>query len=216
MNTIRISSRMRWLLLALSTVLVAGCTEIGNMQEQPKYADPYDESVVFGVAAPELDPNAVPIGALREDQLLYAGRVDGELADEFPVEVNEALLLEGQRLYNGFCSPCHGYVGYGDGVISLEGFAPPASFHDPVIRAKPAGHYYDVIVNGQLVMFSYASRIPDPEDRWAIVAYIRALQLSQSATLQDLPEDLQAEFAAAVRASEAAPPAEDMSSGTGR
>ncbi|NDJ84935.1 MAG: cytochrome c [Chloroflexi bacterium] len=192
-----------WLLaLMLSVIMLAGCTEIGNMQEQPKHQKPYDESETFGAAAQDLDPNAIPVGFLREDAHLYTGRVGGELVDTFPMELTEDMILEGKRLYEGFCAPCHGYSGYGDGVVAKEGFREPASYHSDQLRAQPVGHFYEVITNGQGTMYSYASRIA-PEDRWAIVAYIRTLQLSQHASLEALPDDIKADFGSSDAATDA-------------
>lgn len=179
--------------LVLLLLLITGCTEIGNMQEQPKLHSPYDESDEFGAAARDLDPNAVPVGFLRDDDHFYTGIVDEEFVEDFPMEITEEMLIDGESKYNGFCSPCHGYSGYGDGVLAREGFPPPASFHNEDIRNQPVGHYFDVITNGQLSMFSYAARL-EPAERWAVIAYIRAMQLSQFVALEDLPASLQTEF----------------------
>jgi mono/diheme cytochrome c family protein len=140
-----------------------------------------------------LDPNAVPVGFLREDNHLYAGLVDGEPAETLPFELTQDVLDEGQRQYQAFCAPCHGIAGYGDGVISLEGFPRPASYHTAELRAQPVGHFFQVITNGVGNMYSYASRI-SPENRWAIAAYIRALQISQEADFATLPDEVQAQF----------------------
>lgn len=181
------------LVLVAGVLFLAAC---GNMREQPKLAEPYAASPTFGVAAREILTQTVPVGQLREDELLYTGMIDGEPADVFPFEVTRAVLERGQEQFNSFCTPCHGYAGYGDGVISEEGFPKPASFHEPEIRAMPVGHYFDVITNGQNAMYSYAARVA-PDDRWAITAYIRALQFSQNATVDALPPDVQDELQAA-------------------
>jgi len=175
-------------------VLASGC---GNLGEQPKLHDPYAESPTFGRAIREPLPQAVPVGHLNEDQHLYAGMVDGAFAEDFPMALTATMVREGQELYNGFCSPCHGYSGYGNGVVIQEGFTQPQSFHLEEVRNKPVGHYFNVITNGQNSMYSYAGRI-EPEERWAIVAYIRALQLSQNATLEELPQEVQDEFETAA------------------
>ncbi|NDJ59788.1 MAG: c-type cytochrome [Chloroflexi bacterium] len=185
--------RLRRLALVLVVVLVAaGCD---NMRDQAKFHDPYAPSETFGAAARNLDPNAVPVGFERTDEHLYEGTVDGRLADSFPFEITRETLEEGQRLYDGFCSACHGYSGYGDGVVAAEGYPmpAPASYHIERLRDMPDGYYFQVITDGFGQMFSLASRI-QPEDRWAIVAYVRALQLSQNATFDDLPPELQGEF----------------------
>lgn len=178
----------------LVLLLVAACS---NMQEQPKLHDPFSESPTFGTGAREILPEAVPVGFLREDEHLYYGTINGELADSFPMELTEETLLRGQQLYEAFCTPCHGYSGYGDGIVTLEGFTRPNSFHITEVRNAPLGHFYQVITNGQNSMYSYASRI-EPEDRWAVVAYIQALQISQNMSYGDLPEAIQAEFDANV------------------
>lgn len=179
--------------LATGVLLLAAC---GNMRVQPKFTDPYAASPTFGTAAREILTQTVPIGHLREDELLYTGMTDGQPADVFPFEVTREVLERGQEEFNTFCTPCHGYAGYGDGVLSEEGFPKPASFHDEEIRSKPVGHYFDVITHGQNAMYSYASRV-EPADRWAIAAYIRALQLSQNAMVESLPDDVRSELEAA-------------------
>jgi hypothetical protein len=98
------------------------------------------------------------------------------------------VLKRGQERYNIFCSPCHGYDGYGQGEIVQRGFKQPTSFHEERLRTAPLGYFFGVITNGFGTMYSYASRV-QPEDRWAITAYIRALQLSQNATLDDVPRE---------------------------
>ncbi|MGJ3239678.1 MAG: c-type cytochrome [Anaerolineae bacterium] len=166
----------------------------GNLREQPSYRA-YEPSDVFGSSAWELDENAVAVGLLNEDEHLYNGTVDGSYAESFPFEITEDMLAEGQRWYEGFCSPCHGYSGYGDGVIRLEGYPSPGprSHHDDELRAAPVGFYFDVITNGSEsgLMWPLASRIP-PEQRWAIIAYIRALQFSQNADMSTMGPDVQA------------------------
>jgi hypothetical protein len=174
------------LALVLALLLLAGC---GNMRYQPKLAEPYDASPNFEYAARVLLPEVVPVGYLNEEGLSAGGLIGDELTDEFPVELTEEFILRGQERYDIFCTPCHGYVGYGDGVLAEEGIR-PASFHDEEIRAKPVGHYVQVIAEGQGIMYNYAARVP-PEDRWAIAAYIRTLQFSQDVDLNELPEDLQ-------------------------
>jgi mono/diheme cytochrome c family protein len=96
------------------------------------------------------------------------------------------MIERGQQRYNIYCSPCHSRTGDGRGMIVQRGFPPPPSFHDQRLRDAPAGHFFNVITKGYGAMYSYASRIP-VDDRWAIVAYIRALQLSQHATIDDVP-----------------------------
>ena len=97
------------------------------------------------------------------------------------------LLARGQERYGIYCSPCHGLSGNGDGMIVRRGFPAPPSYHSARLRAAPAKHFFDVITNGYGVMYSYAARV-EPRDRWAIVAYIRALQESRNAKLADIPD----------------------------
>lgn len=168
----------------LFTCLLAGIfilSACGNLREQPKYNKPYDASPIFGSAARQLDPNAVPIGYLREDDHLYRGLVNGEPAETYPFEITSAILDEGRRLYEGYCSACHGYSGYGNGVTTLEGYPQPGprSFHEDALRDAPNGRYFNAITNGVGTMFSYGARIT-PEERWAIIAYVRAMQYSQN------------------------------------
>jgi cytochrome c553 len=190
--THRASSRRPYLLLiALTLLLMAGCR---NMQQQPKLADPYDESVLFGRAAREILPEAVPVGFLRDDELLHTGMQNGEMATEFPFPITREILETGRSQYNAFCAPCHGYAGYGDGVIVVEGFPMAQSFHTEEFRAAPVGRIYRAIAYGAGVMYDYAARVP-VENRWAIAAYIRALQLSQNTAYDDLPAEIQAQLA---------------------
>lgn len=182
------------LCLGFCLLWLTGC---GNMAEQPKLDDPYGRSPVFGRAARDILPETVPVGFLREDEHMYAGTLNGEWVDTFPMEVTQETLELGETKYEAFCSPCHGYDGYGNGIIVEEGFPPAQSFHTEEFRNAPVGRFYQAITNGQGVMFSYASRV-QPEERWAIIAYIRALQLSQNASFADLPPELQAEFNASA------------------
>jgi mono/diheme cytochrome c family protein len=185
--------------LAVCALGVAAC---GNMREQPKLAEPFAPSPSFGVAAREILTQTVPVGFLQEDELRYGGTIGGQPADLFPQPVTRDLIERGQEQYNTFCSPCHGFVGNGDGVVVQRGYPAPPSLHDSEIVAKPAGHYFQVITNGQNTMYSYAGRV-EPDDRWAIVAYIRALQLSQNAPVNTLPADDQDQIQAAAPAKEA-------------
>lgn len=172
------------LALLLGMLVLSAC---GNLRDQPKLKT-YDASPTFGTAARNLEPGTVPVGYLRADEALYQGTQGGEPVTNFPIELTEDVLREGRRQYEGFCAPCHGYGGYGDGVIALEGYPQPApvSYHDERLRQAPNGYFFQVITNGKGQMFSYASRI-SPENRWAIVAYIRALQISQNASIPAQP-----------------------------
>lgn len=176
-------------LVLVGTLVLAGC---GNMQEQPRL-ETYDPSPNFGTAAREILPEAVPVGFQNDNTHLAYGEIDGELAETFPFEITAEVIAEGQRQYEGFCTPCHGFDGGGEGVIALKGYPQPASYHTDYLREQPVGHIYQVIANGKGQMYSYGSRL-SVEERWAVVAYVRALQYSQYAPLTDLPEELRAEF----------------------
>ncbi len=166
-------------------LLVTGCRQ--DMHDQPKYT-PYSASDFFadGRSARPLVAGTVARGHLRADALLYEGKVDGQLATVFPFAVTAAVMARGQERFNIFCSACHGLAGQGDGMIVRRGFRRPTSFHDERLRQVPPGYVYDVITNGFGAMPDYAAQIP-VEDRWAIVAYVRALQRSQHATIGDVP-----------------------------
>jgi hypothetical protein len=174
-------------LLAASAMLFSGCRL--DMHIQPKYL-PYDPTTFFDDGRSERQPvpGTVARGQLRLDELLYTGKENGVEANRFPFPITHEDLERGRQRYNIYCTPCHDYTGSGRGVIVLRGFPPPPSYHIDRLRAAPVGHFFDVMTNGFGSMYSYASRI-DPEDRWRIAAYIRVLQLSQHATLQDVPAE---------------------------
>ena len=165
--------------------LLAACQQ--QMRDQPKYK-PLAPSTFFkdGRSSRHLVPGTVARGYLKTDAHLYTGTVNGNVADTFPFPVTREILKRGQERYNIFCSPCHDHIGTGRGMIVQRGFQPPPSFHIERLRQAPVGHFFSAVTNGFGAMYSYASRIP-PRDRWAIIAYIRALQLSQRATLADVP-----------------------------
>jgi hypothetical protein len=169
-------------------LLLTGCWF--DMRQQPK-VKPLEPSDFFldGQSARPLLPNTVAQGHLELDTQFYEGKnEDGTLVEIFPLEITPEVMERGQEQYNIFCSPCHGAVGNGQGMIVQRGFQAPPSFHIPRLREAPPGHFFDVMTNGFGAMYSYASRVP-PEDRWAITAYIQALQLSQNATLDDVPPE---------------------------
>ena len=132
-------------------------------------------------------PGTVARGELRINQAMYAGKVNGAPVDSFPFPITRKDLERGRERYNIYCTPCHDYTGSGHGMIVERGFPPPPSYHIDRLREAPVGHFFDVMTNGYGTMYSYASRI-SVKDRWRIAAYIRALQLSQHATLNDVPE----------------------------
>jgi len=190
MLTLTHHTRTRTLVVGVVALLLAlaGCN---NMVDSP-YLETYDASDTFGRAARELDPNAIAVGHLEADEAFYRGTVDGQYIDELPIEITEDVLQRGQEQYNAFCAVCHGYSGHGNGVVTQEGFA-AQSFYDRRIAFQPVGRYYETITLGRGNMYNYAARI-EPADRWAIVAYMEALKISQSSTYDDLSADLQAEL----------------------
>lgn len=175
---------------AAAIALAGGCDIRRNMYDQPKF-ETYEATDFFGDgrSSRPLVPGTVPRGFLRDDEHLYDGRVDGQFAVEFPMPVTQELLARGRERFNIYCSPCHGQAGYGDGMVVQRGYKRPASYHEDRLRDIPNGYFYDVIKNGFGVMPSYSYQVPRPEDRWAIVAYVRALQLSQYAEFGVLPEE---------------------------
>ena len=185
----------RWTLAALALlILCAGCRL--DMHVQPRY-NPYDPSDFFGDGQSARLPVAgtFPRGEMTSgpQELLFTGKVNGQISDVFPYAVTQEMVERGRQRYNVFCSPCHGYSGDGDGMIVQRGFRHPPSFHEDRMATASAGHYFDVISNGFGVMYPYGYRVP-PRDRWAIIAYIRALQLSRKVQIGDLPEAEQAKL----------------------
>ncbi len=179
----------------LAAMLLAGCYS-QQMATQPRY-DPLEPSALFrdGQAARQPVPDTVARGERREDTLLYTGTENGLPADRFPFPVTRDVLVRGQDRFQVFCSPCHGLAGYGDGMVVQRGFIPPPSFHTDALRQAPVGHIFQVATNGLGAMPSYAQQVP-VRDRWAIVAYVRALQLSQHADVGQLPAELRQQLQA--------------------
>jgi Cytochrome C oxidase, cbb3-type, subunit III len=182
-------TRLRpWLAAALAlAVWSLACRR--DMQVQPRY-NPYDASNFFdnGRSARQPVPGTVARSELRVDELLYTGKLNGADSPVFPFPITRADLERGQLEYNIYCSPCHDYTGTGRGMIVLRGFPQPPSFHAPRLVQAAAGHFFDVMTNGFGVMYPYNDRVT-PVDRWRIAAYIRALQLSQNASLADVPAE---------------------------
>ena len=160
------------------------------MHNQPRYK-PYAESELFSdhrSERPQVE-GAVARGHLRIDQARYSGKLnDGGDVDAFPFPITRDDLARGQQRFNIYCSPCHSRLGDGNGLVVQRGFRQPPSYHIDRLKQAPVGHFFDVITNGFGAMASYATRVA-PDDRWRIIAYIRALQLSESATINDVPPD---------------------------
>src|SRR5215469_15628465 len=172
-------------LALMAVVSVSGCRL--DMHLQPKYL-PYAPTQFFHDGRSERQPveGTVARGQLRLDELLYTGRENGVESNRFPFPMTRADLERGRERYNVFCTPCHDYTGSGNGMIVQRGFPHPPSYHIDRLRNAPVGHFFGVMTSGFGEMYSYGSRI-DPADRWRIAAYIRALQLSQHATVEDVP-----------------------------
>jgi len=166
--------------------LLSGCEYLRqDMANQPKNkALSPSDFFADGRSERPLIENTVPRGSLVNDE--FALPKD---SNNFPLPVNLETLQRGEERYKIFCSPCHGLQGDGNGMVALRGVKHPPSFHIDRLRNSPTGYYYDVITNGFGVMYSYNAQIP-PRDRWLIIAYIRALQLSRNAHAADLPADL--------------------------
>jgi mono/diheme cytochrome c family protein len=178
------------MLLALTGL--TACTQ--KMADQPRY-NPLTASDFFpdGMSARPLADGTVARGHLRNDELFYTGRSGKILATTFPFPVTREVLDRGRERFDIFCAPCHGRLGKGDGIVVQRGMRAPPSYHIDRLREAPPGHFFDAITNGFGAMASSASRIP-PRDRWAIIAYIRALQLSQNATVADVPAEERQKF----------------------
>ena len=178
--------RLLPLVAAASALLIGGCRQGLYNQQKLK---PLRPSALFsdGSSARPLPAGTVPRGFLREDRVLWAAQgPDGKFVTEIPVPVTKALLLRGRERYEIFCSPCHGRTGDGTGMIVQRGFKRPASFHVERLRNERIGYFFDVVTNGFGVMPDYRTQIPIA-DRWAIVSYVRALQLSGHATIEEVP-----------------------------
>ncbi len=182
--------------VALPRCVSAGCLVamtflIGcrlDMHIQPKYL-PYEPTSFFADGRSERQPVAgtVARGQLRLDELFYTGRENSVLSNKFPFPITRADLDRGRERYNIYCTPCHDYTGSGRGMIVQRGFPQPPSYHIQRLREAPVGHFFEVMTDGFGAMYSYAARV-DPADRWRIAAYIRVLQLSESGTVQDVPQ----------------------------
>ncbi len=170
---------------SLSLLVLGGCHT--DMWAQPKL-EPQRHSEFFadGMANRPLVPGTIARDHLRLDDGFFTGAENGQWLKDIPVPVTQALVERGQERFDIYCSPCHGRLGDGNGMIANRGFElrrPVGNYHTERLQKMPAGHFYDVITNGYGTMYSYASRV-EPQDRWAIVAYIRALQLSQNASAE--------------------------------
>lgn len=186
-------------LLAFLLISSVSCRQ--KMANQPKY-DPLEPSAFFadGMSARPRIAGTVARGELSTNPFFETGKINGAVADGFPMPVTLDVINRGHQRFDIYCSECHSRIGDGNGMIPARGYRRPPSFHTATLRTAPTGHFFDVMTNGFGAMPPYKTMIP-PADRWAIVAYIRALQLSQHATVNDVP--------AADRAKLDAPPAHE-------
>jgi cytochrome c553 len=171
-------------------MLLAGCARDGSFQPISMWNQsrlkPLEENPVAsqGSSSRQLPAGAVARSAAAPDDPIHSGRTNGRLVPTIPIRLNREVLERGQARYNIYCSPCHSRIGDGQGMIVQRGFPHPPDYAIRRLRNAPVGHFFDVITNGYGVMYSYADRV-QPEDRWAIAAYIRVLQASRP----EVPED---------------------------
>jgi mono/diheme cytochrome c family protein len=178
------------LALLASAAVFAGCRQ--DMHDTPRY-EALEASATFADNRASRVPPAgtVARGWLREDEALYTGKVAGQPVEQFPFPIAQADLARGQQRFNIYCTPCHGRLGDGNGMVVQRGLRQAASYHQDRLRQEKNGYFFDVITNGFGAMPDYATQIP-VRDRWLIVAYVRTLQLSQHASAEDVPADQRA------------------------
>ena len=184
----------RLFVAVLSGLALAGCQQ--QMGIQPYY-EPLEENPIFADkrASRPLEPGTVARGDLREDDALYTGKVDGKLVEEFPMTITEEILARGENRFNIYCAPCHSKLGDGNGMIVQRGVSRPPSYADDRLVTAPIGHIYDVITNGYGRMYSYSQQLP-VRDRWAIVAYVKTLQVAIKGSINDVPEPFKSQLLA--------------------
>lgn len=178
-------------------LLAVACRQ--KMANQAKY-DPLEPSDFFadGMSARPRIAGTVARGEADRDPYLETGKTGGQDGDGFPFAVTADVMNRGHQRFDIYCSECHGRLGDGNGMIPARGYRHPPSFHTATLRVARTGHFFDVMTNGFGAMPSYRTMIPS-RDRWAIVAYIRALQASQNATIDDVPADKRAELSGGAR-----------------
>lgn len=172
-------------LLLAGLLLAGGCRQ--GMYDQPRLK-PLQEFGMFPdhQGSRPLPPGAVQAGQASDPTTMTSGRINGKLIDVVPMKLTRALLERGQERFNIYCSPCHDKMGHGTGMVVRRGFLMPPSYHIERLVNAPDGYFFEVMTQGYGTMYSYASRVA-PEDRWAITAYIRALQYRERAKLDDAP-----------------------------
>lgn len=180
------------LVLVLAALGAAGCRQ--DMHDAPRI-EAFERNAFFVDERGSRTPPAgtVARGWQRDDEALYTGKVNGQLVDTIPFQVSHQDLARGQERFNIYCSPCHGRLGDGNGMVVQRGLRQAASYHNDRLRQERIGYFFDVATNGFGAMQGYAEQVP-VRDRWLIAAYIRALQLSQNAKIDDVPADRRAEL----------------------
>jgi mono/diheme cytochrome c family protein len=176
--------------LALAGAALAGAACRQDMHDAPRY-EAYEKSDFFAdqrAMRPQLE-GTVARGQLYEDAALHTGKAGATFVATYPVPLTHDMVKRGKQRFEIYCTPCHGLLGRGDGVVVRRGYKAPPTFHQDRVRKQAPGYFFDVITNGFGTMPDYSKQITVP-DRWAIVAYVRALQLSQNASLTDVPENL--------------------------
>ena len=173
--------------LLLVALVLAGCRQ--DMHDAPRI-EPYEANAFFPDQRGSRVPpeGTVARGWLRDDEALYTGKVNGQLVDTIPFAMTHDDLKRGQQRFNIYCSPCHGRLGDGQGMVVQRGLRQAASYHNDRLRQERIGYFFEVATNGFGAMQGYAEQVP-VRDRWLIAAYIRALQLSQNAKIDDVPAD---------------------------
>jgi mono/diheme cytochrome c family protein len=190
-KTMRVTRTLTGLSAMAAMLILAGCRQ--DMQDQPKFFPQRGTS--FYADGRSVRPQVANTVARSQGDVgsyFYTGLVAGKEGDGLPIPLNEATIERGQERYNVYCTPCHSRVGNGDGMIVQRGYRPAGNFHTDRLRNAPLGHFFAVITNGYGAMPDYSAQLT-PEDRWAVVAYIRALQLSQHATQADVATGQQAQ-----------------------
>lgn len=189
---------------AITVAVCAGCHR--DMYDQPRY-ETFEKSELFadGRSARPLVAGTIPYGDIEPNEALQTGRANGQLVTELPMPLNEALLRRGQERFDIYCAVCHGRTGEGNGMIVQRGYRVPPTYHSERLRGVPIGHVFDVATNGFGAMPSLALQT-SVEDRWAIAAYIRALQFSQFADVEILDTETRQQLESSPSATRASNP----------
>jgi hypothetical protein len=202
--TMQVARQITGLSAMAAMLLLAGCRQ--DMQDEPKFFP--QRGTTFYADGRSVRPqvaNTVGRGQLHEDTYFYTGLNNGTEGNSYPFPVTMQVLQRGQERYNVYCTPCHSRVGNGEGMIVQRGYRPAGDFHSERLRNAPLGHFFAVMSNGYGAMPDYSAQLT-PEDRWAVVAYIKALQLSQNATAADVAPGQQAKTLSDIAEKEGLPP----------